>query len=264
MFAENVPFYGYLAINGDDVNIKKISKKISRAQVKFGESKGCHYQITKISSNKGKQSFEIFDAKNNKNHKFKLNLPGKHNVFNAAAAIAVSMEEGISLGAIKSGIQEFSGVGRRYEKHDLIINQKEVTLIDDYGHHPLEIESNINAYKEEYTNKKVCMIFQPHRFSRTAQLFDDFVRVLSKTDLLILLDIYSASEKPIRGIHSRIISETIKQKGHKNVTYLKSHDDVNDLIMDKIEDFDILVTQGAGSVSKVCESIKNKWTKLKK
>ena len=108
------------------------------------------------------------------------------------------------------------------------------------------------------------MIFQPHRFTRTAQLFDDFVRVLSKTDLLILLDIYSASEKPIRGIHSRAISETIKQEGHKNVTYLQSHDDVNDLIMYKIEDFDILVTQGAGSVSKVCESIKNKWTKSKK
>ena len=108
------------------------------------------------------------------------------------------------------------------------------------------------------------MIFQPHRFTRTAQLFDDFVRVLSKTDLLILLDIYSASEEPIRGIHSRAILETIEQEGHKNVTYLQSHDDVNDLIMDKIEDFDILVTQGAGSVSKVCESIKNKWTKSKK
>tara|TARA_B100000674_G_scaffold436614_1_gene396888 strand:- start:2779 stop:3564 length:786 start_codon:yes stop_codon:yes gene_type:complete len=261
MFAENVPFYGYLVINGDDVNIKKISKKISRAQIKFGQSKGCDYQVTKISSSKGKQSFEIFDRKNNKEHKFKINLPGRHNIFNAAAAIAVSMEEGIPLRVIKSGIQKFSGVGRRYEKHDLIINQKKVILIDDYGHHPLEIESNINAYKEEFPNKKVCMIFQPHRFSRTAQLFDDFVRVLNKTDLLILLDIYSASEKPIRGIHSRTIAETIKQEGHKNVIYLKSHDDVNDLIIDKIEDFDILVTQGAGSVSKVCESIKNQWTK---
>ena len=105
------------------------------------------------------------------------------------------------------------------------------------------------------------MIFQPHRYSRTAQLFDDFVRVLNKTDLLILLDIYSASEKPIRGIHSRTITETIKQKGHKDVTYLKSHDDVIDLIINKIDSFDILVTQGAGSISKVCESIKDKWKK---
>ena len=105
------------------------------------------------------------------------------------------------------------------------------------------------------------MIFQPHRFSRTAQLFDDFVKVLSKADSLILLDIYSASEKPIRGIHSRTVAEAIKQLGHKDVTYIKNHNDVIDLINDKKDSFDILVTQGAGSVSKVCESIKNKWKK---
>ena len=261
MFAENVPFYGYLVINGDDVNIKKISKKISRAQIKFGQSKDCDYQITKISSSKGKQNFEIFDRKNNKNHKFKINLPGKHNVFNAAGAIAVSMEEGIPIGAIKSGIQKFSGVGRRYEKHNLHINKREITLIDDYGHHPLEIESNINAYKEEYPNKKVCMIFQPHRFSRTAQLFNDFIKVLKKTDSLILLDIYSASEKPIKGIHSRTIAETLKQEGHNDVTYANNHSEVINLINNKNKTFDILVTQGAGSISIVCESLKSKWAK---
>ena len=261
MFAENVPFYGYLVINGDDVNIKKISKKISRSQIKFGQSKDCDYQITKISSSQGKQDFEIFDRKNNKNHKFKINLPGKHNVFNAAGAIAVSMEEGIPIGAIKSGIQKFSGVGRRYEKHNLHINKREVTLIDDYGHHPLEIESNINAYKEEYPNKKVCMIFQPHRFSRTAQLFNDFIKVLKKTDSLILLDIYSASEKPIKGIHSRTIAETLKQEGHNDVTYANNNSEVINLINNKNKTFDILVTQGAGSISIVCESLKSKWAK---
>ena len=261
MFAENVPFYGYLVINGDDVNIKKISKKISRAQIKFGQSKDCDYQITKISSSKGKQDFEIFDRKNNKNHRFKINLPGKHNVFNAAGAIAVSMEEGIPIRAIKSGIQKFSGVGRRYEKHNLHINKREVTLIDDYGHHPLEIESNINAYKEEYPNKKVCMIFQPHRFSRTAQLFNDFIKVLKKTDSLILLDIYSASEKPIKGIHSRTIAETLKQEGHNDVTYANNHREVINLINNRNKTFDILVTQGAGSISIVCESLKSKWAK---
>ena len=261
MFAENVPFYGYLVINGDDVNIKKISKKISRSQIKFGQSKDCDYQITKISSSQGKQDFEIFDRKNNKNHKFKINLPGKHNVFNAAGAIAVSMEEGIPIGAIKSGIQKFSGVGRRYEKHNLHINKREVTLIDDYGHHPLEIESNINAYKEEYPNKKVCMIFQPHRFSRTAQLFNDFIKVLKKTDSLILLDIYSASEKPIKGIHSRTIAETLKQEGHNDVTYADNHNEVINLINNRNKTFDILVTQGAGSISIVCESLKSKWAK---
>ncbi len=260
-FSENVPFYGYLLINSDDKNIKKISKRISRTQISFGESKKANYQIINIEPVNGRQNFEIFDKKNNKNLKFKLNLPGRHNVFNAAASIGVAMEEGIPISAIKKGISEFSGVSRRYEKHNIKINQKKIVLIDDYGHHPLEIDSNINAYREEFPNKKVCMIFQPHRFSRTAQLFDDFIRVLNKTDSLILLDIYSASEKPIRGIHSRTIAESIKQMGHKDVTYLKSHDDVIDLIMNKIDSFDIVVTQGAGSISKVCESIKDKWAK---
>ena len=224
-------------------------------------SKNVNYQIINIKPKNGKQNFEIYDKKNNKKHKFKLNLPGTHNVFNAAASIGVALEEGISISAIKKGISEFSGVGRRYEKHNIEINSKKVILIDDYGHHPLEIESNIKAYKEEYPKKKVCMIFQPHRFSRTAQLFDDFVRVLNKTDSLILLDIYSASEQPIRGIHSRTIAESVKQLGHKDVTYLKTHNEAINLIGDKKDSFDILVTQGAGSVSKVCESIKDKWSK---
>ena len=259
LFAENVPFYGYMVINGDDKNIKKISKRISRSQVTFGESKDCDYKITKINSKNGNQDFQIFNKKTNKTHKFKINLPGKHNVFNAAAAIAVALEEGISISSIKSGISEFTGVGRRYEKHDIKINSKSITLIDDYGHHPLEIESNIKAYKEEYKNKKVCMIFQPHRFSRTAQLFDDFIKVLKKTDSLIMLDIYSASEKPIKGINSKTIVETLKQNGHKDVIYLKNHDQVIDLIKEKKDTFDILVTQGAGSVSNVCQIIKNQW-----
>ncbi len=259
MFLENVPFYGYIVINGDDKNIKKISKRVSRKQVSFGESKKCDYQIINIQPLKGSQKFDIFNVKKNKAYKFKLNLPGKHNVYNAAASIAVSLEEKVPISFIRKGINEFSGVGRRYEKHNIKINSKNIILIDDYGHHPLEIKSNIQAYKEEYPDKKVCMIFQPHRFTRTAQLFEDFIQVLNKTDSLILLDIYSASEKPIKGINSRTISETIKQLGHKDVSYIKNHDDIIDVISNKKESFDILVTQGAGSISKVCESIKNKW-----
>ena len=259
LFLENVPFYGYMIINGDDKNIKKISKRISRAQITYGEAKNCNYQISHIKPSKGKQTFKITDKKTNKIHLFKINLPGKHNVYNAAASIAFALEEGIQVTSIKKGISEFTGVGRRYEKHQIKIASKKITLIDDYGHHPLEIDSNIKAYKEEYKNKKVCMIFQPHRFSRTAQLFNDFINVLKKTDSLILLDIYSASEKPIKGINSRVIVETLKQSGHKDVTYLKNHNDVTELITQKKDSFDILVIQGAGSISKVCENIKDKW-----
>ena len=168
---------------------------------------------------------------------------------------------GVEITPIKKGIKEFTGVGRRYEKADIKINSNNKILIDDYGHHPIEILSNIKACKEEFPRKKICMIFQPHRFSRTAQLFDDFIQVLKKVDSLIMLDIYAASENPIRGIDSRTIVETLKQKGHKDVSYIKKHNDVIKLIESKENSFDVLITQGAGSVSSVCELIKETWKK---
>ena len=256
-FSENVPFYGYLIVNIDDKNIKKISKRISRKQISFGKSAQADYQILESSFDKG---IHLFKIKNNeKIYKFKIQLPGIHNVYNAAAAIAVSMEEGVSLTAIRKGIHQFTGVGRRYEKHKLSINSLSKILIDDYGHHPIEVLSTIKAYKEEFPKKRMLMIFQPHRFSRTAQLFNDFIKVLKKVDSLLILDIYAASEKPIKGIDSRTIVETLKQQGHKDVTYLKNHDDINDLIVKRKDDFDILITQGAGSISTVCNSIIKKW-----
>ena len=256
-FSENVPFYGYLIVNIDDKNIKKISKRISRKQISFGKSAQADYQILEPSFDKG---IHLFKIKNNeKIYKFKIQLPGIHNVYNAAAAIAVSMEEGVSLTAIRKGIHQFTGVGRRYEKHKLSINSLSKILIDDYGHHPIEVLSTIKAYKEEFPKKRTLMIFQPHRFSRTAQLFNDFIKVLKKVDSLLILDIYAASEKPIKGIDSRTIVETLKQQGHKDVTYLKNHDDINDLIVKRKDDFDILITQGAGSISTVCNSIIKKW-----
>ena len=256
-FSENVPFYGYLIVNIDDKNIKKISKRISRKQISFGKSAQADYQILEPFFDKGLHLFKI--KKNEKIYKFKMQLPGIHNVYNAAAAIAVSMEEGVSLTAIRKGIHQFTGVGRRYEKHKLSINSLSKILIDDYGHHPIEVLSTIKAYKEEFPKKRMLMIFQPHRFSRTAQLFNDFIKVLKKVDSLLILDIYAASEKPIKGIDSRTIVETLKQQGHKDVTYLKNHDDINDLIVKRKDDFDILITQGAGSISTVCNSIIKKW-----
>jgi UDP-N-acetylmuramate--alanine ligase len=260
-FLENVPFYGYLIVNGDDKNIKKITKRISRKQITFGKSKNVDFQILNSSYKNGFQTFEIMDNQRSKKYAFCIRQPGFHNIYNATASIAVCIEEGLPLNAIKKGIKEFTGVGRRYEKADIKINSNNKILIDDYGHHPIEILSNIKACKEEFPRKNICMIFQPHRFSRTAQLFDDFIQVLKKVDSLIMLDIYAASENPIRGIDSRTIVETLKQKGHKDVSYIKKHNDVIKLIESKENSFDVLITQGAGSVSSVCELIKETWKK---
>ena len=258
-FSENIPFYGYIIINADDKNIRKIAKRISRKQVTFGKTKTSDFYISNVMYRNGYQNFDINDNQRDKKYSFSIQQPGMHNVFNAAASIAVAIEEGLPIKSIKRGIKEFTGVGRRYEKHEINLNFHKKILIDDYGHHPIEILSNIKACREEFPNKKICMIFQPHRFSRTAQLFDDFVKVLKTVDSLILLDIYAASEKPIKGIDSRTLVESIKQLGHKETIYIKKHSDVLNMIDTKKNSFDILITQGAGSVSAVTELIKDKW-----
>jgi len=258
-FLENVPFFGYIVLNNDDKNIKKISKSISRKQITFGFSKSSDFQILETAYKNGFQSFILFHKHKDKSYKFKIPCPGKHNIYNASAAAVVSIEEGLPISKVKKGLKEFSGVGRRYEKHNLIINGENKLLIDDYGHHPLEVLSNINAIKQEFPSKRVCIIFQPHRFSRTAQLFNEFVSVLSKTETLIMLDIYAASEKPIKGINSKSLVYSLKQTGHHNCYHINSHDKINEYIELNSNKFDIFVTQGAGSVSKVCESIKEEW-----
>ena len=254
-FLENIPFWGYMVINGDDKDVLKVSKRISRKQVTFGETRSCNYQISDIRSANGKQSFRILDTRKDKFYNFLLNIPGKHNVFNAAGSIAVALEESIEIQIIQKAISEFSGVGRRYEKHAINVSSKDIILIDDYGHHPIEIDANLSAIKEEFSEKKVCMIFQPHRYTRTEQLFDDFVRVLARVDSLILLDIYEASEKPIKGINSKAIAQKIIQQGHSDVIHVTDHSKINHILNSKKDHIDVLVTQGAGSISKVCESI---------
>ena len=258
-FCENVPFWGYLVINGDDKNFQKISSKISRKKITYGTSQNCDYKIVDILSIEGCQKFKIEDSFLKKSHSFQINLPGRHNVFNAAASIVVAIQEGLDIEAIKKGVLDFSGVGRRYEKHVINIDKEKKFLIDDYGHHPLEIRCNLDAIREEFQDKKILMIFQPHRYTRTAQLYDEFVDVLNRVDSLILLDIYSASEEPIKGITSSALTETIKKQGHKNVLHVKNHDDLLDIIKEKKDFFDVIVTQGAGSISKVCESIIRRW-----
>ena len=258
-FSENVPFWGYLVINGDDKNFQKISSKISRKKITYGTSQNCDYKIVDILSIEGCQKFKIEDSFLKKSHSFQINLPGRHNVFNAAASIVVAIQEGLDIEAIKKGVLDFSGVGRRYEKHVINIDKEKKFLIDDYGHHPLEIRCNLDAIREEFQDKKILMIFQPHRYTRTAQLYDEFVDVLNRVDSLILLDIYSASEEPIKGITSSALVETLKQQGHKNVLHVKNHDDLFDIIKEKKDLFDVIVTQGAGSISKVSESIIRRW-----
>ena len=256
-FAENLPFYGYILINLDDSNIRKISKDIHRRQITFGFSAKNRFQITDIKLKNGVQKFQIIDHNNKKNYKFSTYLSGKHNLCNVTAAICVAIEENISTKKISKGLNDFKGVGRRFEISNLSFYDQPRILIDDYGHHPVEISATIQAIRQKFPRKKICMIFEPHRFTRTHQLFDDFVKVLSQVDSLLLLDIYPASEKPIKGISSKkLISEIAKN--HKNAEYIGKTDPLV-WLQSNYESFSILITQGAGTISKLNKKIKHKW-----
>ena len=260
MFAENIPFYGALIVNEDDKNVRKVAKRISRRQISFGFSTTSDYQISNAAYKNNYQSFNLTDHIEQKKHLFSLPMPGKHNLYNAAAAITASIEEGIPIKSIQQGLKNFKGVSRRFEKHEIKINKKKIILIDDYGHHPEEIRSTINAIQQAFPKKKICMIFQPHRYTRTAQLYNDFIDVLSMPDALLLFNIYPASEVPIKGISSKTLLESIKQKGKLNASLTSDKSILND-IKNSSADFDILVTQGAGSISSICEAIQKKWQK---
>ena len=256
-FAENLPFYGYILINLDDSNIRKISKDIHRRQITFGFSAKNRFQITDIKLKNGVQKFQIIDHNNKKNYKFSTYLSGKHNLCNVTAAICVAIEENISTKNISKGLNNFKGVGRRFEISNLTFYDQPRILIDDYGHHPVEISATIQAIRQKFPRKKICMIFEPHRFTRTQQLFNDFVKVLSQVDSLLLLDIYPASEKPIKGISSKkLISEIAKN--HKNAEYIGKTDPLV-WLQSNYENFSILITQGAGTISKLNKKIKHKW-----
>ena len=256
-FAENLPFYGYILINLDDSNIRKISKDIHRRQITFGFSAKNRFQITDIKLKNGVQKFQIIDHNNKKNYKFSTYLSGKHNLCNVTAAICVAIEENISTKNISKGLNDFKGVGRRFEISNLTFYDQPRILIDDYGHHPVEISATIQAIRQKFPRKKICMIFEPHRFTRTHQLFDDFVKVLSQVDSLLLLDIYPASEKPIKGISSKkLISEIAKN--HKNAEYIGKTDPLV-WLQSNYENFSILITQGAGTISKLNKKIKHQW-----
>ncbi len=260
-FAENLPFYGHIILNFDDLNIRKISKSIHRKQITFGFSSKNRFQILDVKLTKGVQKFKLRDHFKKKSYKFSTNLSGKHNLYNVVAAICVALEEKVSIQNISKGLNNFKGVGRRFELSEIYFTNQPHILIDDYGHHPAEILATILATREKFPRKKICMIFEPHRYTRTQQLFDDFVRVLSRVDSLLLLDIYPASEKPIRNVSSKkLISEITKN--HSHASYIGNIDPITWLEKNH-HNFSILITQGAGTISRLNKKIKKKWQQKK-
>lgn len=252
-FLHNLPFYGLAVLCLDDNNIKSLLPRIGRKYVTYGLKDGADVQATDIQLGLNQSHF-IVQTKSAPPFQIRLNIPGLHNVKNALAAISVGIEEGIPTEAIADALNKFAGIGRRFEILGHYTSELgEQILVDDYGHHPTEVDATIDVVRNNWPDKRLVMVYQPHRFTRTCDLYEEFVQVLSKVDVLILLEVYSAGEEPIDGADSKSLCRSIRQRGNIDPIYVKTIEEVPALLPNILKDGDVVLTQGAGNVGKLAK-----------
>ena len=253
-FIHNLPFYGLAVACVDDPVVRELLPRFSRKFVSYGESEDADYQLIKFSQSASRSTFEVV-LPNGESLEITLNLPGKHNALNATAAIAVAFEEGIDESAIKTALKEFEGIGRRFQHYGEFNNEVgSVMLVDDYGHHPSEVAATIKAAKQGWPDKRLVMAYQPHRFTRTRDLYEEFVDVLSQVDELLLLEVYAAGEEPIIGADSKSLCRSIRQRG-KEPRYVATPNELFTALADAVKDNDLVLTQGAGNIGQLVKQI---------
>lgn len=256
-FLHNLPFYGLAVMCVDDPVVCEIMPDVSRPMLTYGVSEDADYRAENV---RQEGMFTRFMVKRPGDHadlEISLNMPGHHNMLNALATIAVATDEGIEDAAICRALQQFQGVGRRFQVlGDLPVTEGKAMLVDDYGHHPREVAAVVKAIREGWPDRRLVMIYQPHRYSRTRDLYEDFVEVLSEVDVLLLLEVYAAGEDPIAGADSRSMCRSIRQRGRIDPVFVSDKEQVADVLKDILEDGDLLLTQGAGDITALAHQIK--------
>ncbi|AMA65103.1 UDP-N-acetylmuramate--L-alanine ligase [Candidatus Arsenophonus lipoptenae] len=258
-FLHNLPFYGRVILCIDDPVVRSILPSINRYITTYGFSVDADFRLLSYEQ-QGNQCF--FTIRRDKiNSHFILNAPGRHNALNATAALAVAMEEGINNNDILTALRTFQGTRRRFDVLGnfplLNINGKNgsVMLVDDYGHHPTEVNATIEAAKDGWPDKRIIMVFQPHRYTRTRDLYHDFVNILEQVDILLMLNVYSAGEEPILGADSRSLCRTISNRGKLDPIFIADHESISYVLAQIIEDNDLIFMQGAGNIGKIARNL---------
>ena len=256
-FLHQLPFYGLAVLCIDDNTVAELVDKISKPVRTYGlNNEDADIRAYNIHQTLNRTSFKVSrkdaDGKHRDCLDITLNMPGMHNVQNALAAITVAGELGVDKDKIIHALEKFEGIGRRFQMYGkLNINAQQVMLIDDYGHHPSEVEATIKAIRSGWPENRLVVLFQPHRYSRTRDLFEDFVHALSQADQLILLEVYAAGEEAISGADSRALSRSIRNRGKVDPIFVEQHDEINEVLLETIKEGDILLTLGAGNVGAI-------------
>ncbi len=256
-FIHQLPFYGVAIICIDDLVIAKLQDRIARPRISYGFAVAAQYRALDYQQMGLTSKFTV-QRQGHADLLVELNLPGKHNALNALAAIAVATELGVTDTAISTALAKFSGVKRRLQVlGDLKLSQGHALLIDDYGHHPVEVTATVAALRAAFPDRRLVSVFQPHRYSRLRDLFEAFIESLSQVDLLLLLDVYAANETEIAGVNSRTLAGAIRQRGKVNPIYIHDSSQLAEQLQLVLQADDVVLMQGAGSISRMAHALLN-------
>ena len=257
-FIHRLPFYGTVVLCIDDPVLRGLLPKVSRPMLTYGFASDADFSVSGLVANGRRWRFRAHRPAGRAPLDISLAAPGQHNVRNALAAIAVATHEGVADAAICEGLAGFAGVGRRFQVFDGVeIGGAEVTLVDDYGHHPTEIQAVLCTARKVWPGRRFVMAYQPHRFSRTRDQFDQFVRVLSEVDQLILLDVYAAGESPIPGADGHALCQGIRSRGAAPPVFAMDPTEALGLLPRMVRSGDVVLVQGAGNVSEISNRLRS-------
>lgn len=262
-FLHQLPFYGLAVVCVDDENIRELAPLIGKPVMSYGIDVEADFQALDIQQEGLRTRFKLKRLGKDDLLAVTLNMPGKHNVLNALAAIAVASELGVSDESIATALNHFKGVGRRFQVNgEIQLQGGNVLLVDDYAHHPREVIATIKAVREGWPDKRLVLAFQPHRYSRTRDLFEDFVDVLNETDVLVLLDVYAAGEQRISGSDGPALSQAIRQRGKLIPIFVKEIDQLANILVEVVLPGDIVMTLGAGDIGAASAKLEAQMTAL--
>jgi UDP-N-acetylmuramate--alanine ligase len=248
-FLHNLPFYGLAVVCTDDPGVNAVLSNIGRSIVTYGVNDDADVRAVNIEFSQGLSQFDVIRSGDREALHVSLRLPGLHNVCNALAAIAVADELQIADAAVVGALEKFEGIDRRFQSlGEINTSAGKVLMIDDYGHHPTEIAATLEAARSGWPDKRIVLVFQPHRYSRTRDLMDDFATVLSEADVTIVLDVYAAGEAPIAGADGRAIARAVRSRGSVEPVFVESLDELLPVLNGLVEDGDLVLTMGAGDI----------------
>lgn len=257
-FLHRMPFYGLAVLCADDVETRALAARSPRAARTYGFAEDADVRATEVRQD-GNQMHFLLHLPDEASRPAVLNLPGRHNVQNACAAAAIALEIGVEADTIVDGLARFAGVGRRFAIHqDLLLSQGSVMFVDDYGHHPRELRAVIEAARGGWPDRRLVLAFQPHRYTRTRDLLDDFAEVLSLADAVVLSEVYSAGEAPIAGADGRALARAVRSRGRIDPVFIQHPRDLVKVLPDLLRDGDLLLLQGAGDIGAVAQELESR------